>query len=101
MAYEFVAKDAATPVIIIIGMSGETRPLHMDSVSFKIGRIFCHDCVRALQRFVGSMKGVDRLEVQGPHVVVYFDPSANTREFIDKVTRESIEKLGYRVETDN
>ena len=73
----------------------------MESISFKIGRIFCYDCVRALRRFVGSMKGVERVEVEGGHVVVYFDPSANTREFIDKVTRESIEKLGYRVENDD
>jgi len=50
--------------------------------------------------YVGSMKGVDRLEVQGPHVVVFFDDSATTREFIDKITRESIEKLGYRIESE-
>jgi len=46
------------------------------------------------------MKGVDRLEVQDGTVMVYYDPAVVEREFVERVTRESIEKLGYRIEYD-
>lgn len=74
--------------------------MSLETVSFRIGQIYCYDCVRALRKFVGSMKGVDRLEVQGGTVMVYYDPDLVARQFVERVTRESIEKLGYRIEHD-
>jgi len=49
-------------------------------------------------RFVGKMKGVESVVPEEGKVVLTFDESLITEEDLLKITRDSIGKLGYRVE---
>jgi len=64
----------------------------------KVGRVYCYDCVRALRKFIGGLKGVESVDVKDGSVAVLFNPDLVDEAFIRNVTRESVEKLGYRIE---
>ncbi len=66
-------------------------------ISLDVGTIFCYDCVMALRKFIGSIKGVNMVEVEEGKVAIEFDPAVIPEERISKLARDSIEKLGYRV----
>jgi len=59
---------------------------------------FCGECSLALMHFVGKMKGVESVAQEAGKVVLTFDESVITEEDLLKITRESIEKMGYRAE---
>jgi len=44
------------------------------------------------------MDGVESIEVESGKIAVKFDETAIDEEKLAKITRDSIEKLGYRVE---
>ena len=66
-------------------------------ISFNVGTIFCYDCVMALRKFMGSMKGVKGVEIDGGKVSIEYDPSKTSEERIVLIAKESIEKLGYKI----
>ncbi len=66
-------------------------------VTFNVGTIFCYDCVLALRKFIGSVKGVSSVEVEEGVVAIDFDPSVISKTDIGRLARDSIEKLGYKV----
>lgn len=70
----------------------------MGTIMIKVGRVYCHDCVRALRKFIGGLKGVDSVDVKDGAVAVRFNPDLVDEAFIRNVTRDSVEKLGYRIE---
>ena len=72
----------------------------MSRILFKVQRQFCGECSLALRRFIGGMDGVNAVEVENGAVAVDFDERKMADELVRKLTRESIEKLGYRVEED-
>jgi len=59
--------------------------------------MFCYDCVTALRKFIGSMKGVDSVEVDEGKVAVNYDPSVISEEELFLIAKDSVEKLGYRI----
>jgi copper chaperone CopZ len=66
-------------------------------ITLNVGTIFCYDCVLALRKFIGSVKGVGSVEVEEGKVAIDFDPSAIGEPEVVRLARDSIEKLGYKV----
>ncbi len=66
-------------------------------LSLDVGTIFCYDCVMALRKFIGSIKGVSAVEVEEGKVAIDFDPAVISEERVSQLARDSIEKLGYKV----
>jgi copper chaperone CopZ len=67
----------------------------MDKITLNVGKDFCEECSLALRRFIGNMEGVESINVEEGKVAVVFDQEKTTREELDRITRDSIEKLGY------
>jgi copper chaperone CopZ len=66
-------------------------------LTLDVGTIFCYDCVMALRRFIGSVKGVKSVDVEEGKVAVDFDPAVINEDRISRLVRESVEKLGYKI----
>jgi len=69
----------------------------MKKISLKIQKEFCDECSLALRRFVGKMKGVDSVDVEDGKIVISFDDSEILEADVLKISRESVEKLGYKI----
>lgn len=72
----------------------------MATLSFKVGHVYCYDCVKAVGKFVGKMKGVQSVDVKNnDSAVIEYDPSALEvdEEQFKKIVKESIERLGFRI----
>ena len=72
----------------------------MSKAYFKVQQRFCGECSLALRRFIGGLDGVTSVEVENGAVAVQFDEGKIADELVRKLTRESIEKLGYRMDED-
>lgn len=66
-------------------------------ITLNVGTIFCYDCVLALRKFIGSVKGVGSVAVEEGKVAIDFDPSVISETDLIRLTRDSIEKLGYKI----
>ena len=65
---------------------------------FAVSNNLCDECSLALRRFVGNIDGVQSIEVERGKIAVKFDETAIDEEKLTKITKDSIEKLGYRIE---
>lgn len=66
-------------------------------LSLNVGTIFCYDCVAALRRFLGSVEGVNSVDVEEGKVAIDFDPAIIDESKVSQLARDSVEKLGYTV----
>ena len=62
---------------------------------FDVDTALCADCSLALRRFIGGMDGVESIDVEKEKIAVRFDEAAVDEEKLSKITKESIERLGY------
>jgi copper chaperone CopZ len=70
----------------------------MASISFKVGSIYCYDCVIALKKFIGSLEGIQSIETIGEdRVDISYDPSSISEEKLRQIVTDSIEKLGFKI----
>ena len=69
----------------------------MKTVSLNVQKEFCEECSLALRRFIGHMDGVTSIDVEKGKIVINFDDGRIAEEDILKISRESIEKLGYKM----
>jgi copper chaperone CopZ len=69
----------------------------MEKITFDVGKSFCEECSLALRRFIGHMEGVESIEVEEGKIAVEFDTVKMTVEELARITRDSIEKLGYKL----
>jgi copper chaperone CopZ len=67
------------------------------SVSLNVQKEFCEECSLALRRFIGHMDGVNSIDVEQGKIVIQFDAGKVTEGDLLKITKESIEKLGYKM----
>ncbi len=72
----------------------------MSKVFFKVEKQFCGECSLALRRFIGGMNGVANVDVESGMVSVEFDGTRIDEDRVRKLTRDSIERLGYRLDED-
>lgn len=72
----------------------------MASLSFKIGHVYCYDCIKGLRSFIGKMKGVHSVNViNNESAVIEYDPpnlEFNEEKFI-QIVRGCIDKLGFKI----
>ena len=72
----------------------------MAILSFKVGHVYCYDCVKAVGRFVGKMKGVQSVDVKNnDSAVIEYDPAGLEvdEEQFKQIVKDSIERLGFRI----
>ncbi len=69
----------------------------MKKLFLNVQKEFCDECSLALRRFIGKMPGVESIDVESGKIVISFDDSKTRQEDIFKISKESIEKLGYQV----
>ena len=72
----------------------------MSTARFKVEKRFCEECSLALRRFIGGMDGVSDVHVESGDVVIDFDERTIPEERVRSLARDSIERLGYRIEGD-
>ncbi|MDI6729532.1 MAG: hypothetical protein QMD44_11500 [Thermodesulfovibrionales bacterium] len=70
----------------------------MGKVSINVQKEFCEECSLALRRFIGKMDGVNSIDTESGSIVIDFDNARIMEKDILKITKESIEKLGYKIE---
>ena len=72
----------------------------MASINFKVGDVYCLDCVMALRNFIGKMNGVQSVDMKdNEEVLITYEPSRlnfDERE-LKKIVSDSIEKLGFKI----
>jgi copper chaperone CopZ len=72
----------------------------MAILTFNIGHVYCYDCVKAVNKFLGKMKGVQSVSVENNNsAVIEYDPSELEvdEEKFKQIAKESIERLGFRI----
>lgn len=65
---------------------------------FNVGKHLCEECSLALRRFIGGLDGVESIVADQGKIAVKFDEAEIDEERLFKITRDSIEKLGYKLE---
>jgi copper chaperone CopZ len=65
---------------------------------FNVDKNICAECSQALRRFIGGMDGVESIDAAQGKISVKFDEAAIDEETVARITKDSIEKLGCRVE---
>ncbi len=70
----------------------------MKTALFNVEKTLCADCALALRRFIGGMDGVEEIDVENGKLAVRYDEGAMPEEKLTKLTKDSIERLGYRLE---
>ena len=69
----------------------------MEKKLFKIEDRFCDECALALRRFIGHLEGVESIDVENKMIAVSFNPAKMPEERLDRITKDSLEKLGYKL----
>jgi copper chaperone CopZ len=57
----------------------------------------CADCALALRRFIGGMDGVESIDEEQGKIAVKYDETTVDEERLLEITKDSIEKLGYKI----
>jgi copper chaperone CopZ len=65
---------------------------------FNVKESLCAECSLALRRFIGGMDGVGSVDVVRGKIAVTFDETVIDGEVLSKITKDSIERLGYRAD---
>ncbi len=50
-----------------------------------------------MRRFIGHLEGVESIDVENRMIAVSFNPAKMPAERLDKITKDSLEKLGYKL----
>jgi len=69
----------------------------MNKVYLNVQKQFCEECSLALRRYIGKMEGVKSIAVQNGMIEIGYDSSKITEDALRKLSKESIEKLGYEL----
>lgn len=64
---------------------------------FKVEDRFCDECALALRRFIGHEEGIASVDVENRMIAVVFDPAKMPEERLDRITKDSLEKLGHKL----
>lgn len=69
----------------------------MEKRLFKVEDRFCDECALALRRFIGHLEGVESIDIENRMIAVSFNPAKMPEERLDRITKDSLEKLGYKL----
>ncbi len=70
----------------------------MGRISLNVQKEFCAECTLALRRFIGKMDGVESVDVESGRIEIDFDDLKIPASTLMKISKDSIEKLGYRLD---
>jgi copper chaperone CopZ len=70
----------------------------MKTALFNVDKNLCGDCSLALRRFIGGMDGVESIDVEQGKIAVRFNEQEIDEERLSEIARDSIEKLGYKLD---
>jgi len=73
------------------------RSTDMEKKLFKVEDRFCDECSLALRRFIGHLEGVESIDVENRMIAVFFNPAKMPEDRLDRITKDSLEKLGYKL----
>jgi copper chaperone CopZ len=73
------------------------REVNMGRIYVKVQQQFCEECSLALRRFIGGMEGVESIAVKREMIEISYDSSKISGDTLRKISKDSIEKLGYRL----
>ena len=73
------------------------RSTDMEKRLFNVEDRFCDECALALRRFIGHLEGVESIDVENKMIAVSFNPAKMPEERLDRITKDSLEKLGYKL----
>jgi copper chaperone CopZ len=73
------------------------RSTGMEKKLFKVEDRFCDECSLALRRFIGHLEGVESIDVENRMIAVSFNPAKMPEDRLDRITKDSLEKLGYKL----
>jgi copper chaperone CopZ len=65
---------------------------------FNVTNNLCGECSLALRRFIGGIDGVASIDVEQEKIAVRFDEKIVDQDRISSIVKDSIEKLGYRID---
>jgi hypothetical protein len=65
---------------------------------FNVDKNICDDCTLALRRYIGGMDGVESIDAMQGKIAVRFNETTIDEATVARITKDSIEKLGYRVD---
>ena len=69
----------------------------MQRITFNMRKEICDDCSLALKRFIGHMDGVESIDAEEGKLIIDFNDSKISMEKLSRITKDSIEKLGYQL----
>ncbi len=70
----------------------------MPKISFNVEKTFCEECSLALRRFIGHLDGGESIDVEDGKIAIAFDAEKVSEKELARITNDSIEKLGYKIE---
>ncbi len=73
----------------------------MKKIKMNVEKQFCSECSLALRRFIGKMNGVESVDLGEEGIEISFDEERIKEEDLRKISKESVEKLGYRISEEN
>ena len=71
----------------------------MATISYKTGSVQCYDCVIALRKFIGSLDGVQSIEMDREDKIdISYDDSSISENKLMQIVKDSVDKLGFKIE---
>lgn len=70
----------------------------MNRINLKVQKEFCSECSLAIMRFMRNMEGVDSVVAENGEVVITYDDSKADGKNIERIARQSVRTLGYKME---
>jgi copper chaperone CopZ len=69
----------------------------VNKIALSVPKELCAECSLALRRFIGGMDGVDSIDVENGKIEISFDASKITNDTMAGISKDSIERLGYKL----
>ncbi|HSQ78068.1 MAG TPA: hypothetical protein VLN91_04175 [Nitrospirota bacterium] len=69
----------------------------MSKITLSVPKELCAECSLALRRFIGGMEGVGPIDVENGKIEISFDASKIARDTLFRISKDSVEKLGYKL----
>jgi len=69
----------------------------MGKLALPVKKEFCESCSMALRRFIGHMDGVEEVSVENGKLTISFDGEKISETELFKISKDSLEKLGYKL----
>ena len=70
----------------------------MNTITFRVIKTFCGDCMMGLRRFIQGLDGVASVEIVGQVMTIMFDASVMKGKTLQEIAINSLERIGYSIE---